>query len=105
MSGPFASSLALPSVDNDDLAIVIDRLNDDQRRFVVQQLLPSVLAGVREPRSVTNADGHLIGYFLPMRSLDGDNLFNASVSESGTFRYKHLASPAEANGPATMNGR
>lgn len=86
MSGPIASSLALPPVDCEDLASLVDQLNDDQRRFVVQQLLPSILAEVREPRSITDADGQLLGYFIPMKSLDGNDLLRASVSESGTFR-------------------
>lgn len=104
MSGPVASSLALPSVENDELASWIDRLNDDQRRFVVQQLLPSILADVREPRSITDLDGQVLGYFLPMRSLDGNNLLGASVSESGTFRFKPAIS-AETNGRHMTNGQ
>jgi hypothetical protein len=95
MSGPILSSPSLPAVDCDELATLVDRLNDDQRRFVVQQLLPSLLAGVREPRSMTDADGRLIGYFLPTKSLDGDNLLG--VSESGTFRFKPgMAEPSSS---------
>lgn len=87
MSGPLASSLPLPTIDNEDLVTVLDRLSDDQKRFVVQQLLPSILADVREPRSVTDLDGRLIGYYMPRQSLAGDDLLTASVSDSGTFRF------------------
>jgi len=96
MSEPIMSSLPLSALDSSDLAILIDRLSDDQKRFVVQQLLPSILADVRNPRSVTGLDGHLMGYYMPTQSLGGDDLLGASVSDSGSFHLPRTVDAAVA---------
>lgn len=97
MSGPLVSSLPLPTIDNEDLVTVIDRLNDDQKRFVVQQLLPSILSDVREPRSIMDLDGRLLGYYMP-RPAAGDDLLNVSMTDSGTFRIPRPGESTSASG-------
>ncbi len=57
-----------------DLGPLLDRLTDDQKRSVVRHLLPPFLASVREPRSVTDPDGRVVGYFLPAAALDAADL-------------------------------
>lgn len=97
MSGPVLSP-PLSAIDSDELASMLDRLNDDQRRYVVQQLLPSILANVREPRSVTDLDGRVIGYYMPRKSLDGEDLLAASVSDSGSFHFPSPVQSTSASG-------
>ena len=82
-----------------DLAEFLGGLDDEGRRFVIQQLLPQYLAAVRDPRTITGPDGRVLGYYLPAQSLDGHDLLRAAgASDSGSFPIIRPAEAAQAPG-------
>lgn len=101
MSCSIASSIPLPvPMDTEQLLELLDRLSDDQKRVVLQRLLPPVLASVREPRAIHDLQGRVLGYYVPKRVLTDGDLLHASVSESGTF---HVTPVREADA-GSMSG-